>query len=193
MAHVPIPLGFLAGADRHPADRGKRARGRAGYRHAAAETPAAPRQPGRSEHTGQGSVRTEAAPREHGGALDRLRAFEAADLPQSEGEALDFAENVDRSLLPEFIRVAERAGIRLGFIRVQRRPGPDGPPVQSDELQRYVHDLRSYLEARGVYYGDDYGDPLLSLDRYADGDHLRPDARIPYTENCAKQHARFFQ
>ena len=126
-------------------------------------------------------------------ALDRLRAFEAADLPQSEGEALDFAANVDRSLLPEFIRVAGRAGIRLGFIRVQRRPGPDGPPVQSDELQRYVHDLRSYLEARGVYYGDDYGDPLLSLDRYADGDHLRPDARIPYTENCAKQHARFFQ
>ena len=126
-------------------------------------------------------------------ALDRLRAFEAADLPQSEGAALDFAANVDRSLLPEFIRVADRARIRLGFIRVQRRPRADGPPAQSDALQRYVHDLRAYLEARGVYYGDDYGDPSLPIDVYADGDHLRPQARIPYTENCAKRHARFFQ
>jgi hypothetical protein len=126
-------------------------------------------------------------------ALDRLRKFEAADLPVSEDAFLNFSANVDRSLLPEFIRLAERANLRLGFIRVQRRPRPDGPPLQSDALARYVEDLRAYLEARDVYFGDDYGDPALTLDTYADGDHLRPDALSPYTAGFAKKHARFFQ
>ena len=77
-------------------------------------------------------------------ALDKLRKFAAADLPQAQEAVLDFDTQVGRSLLPEILNVAERAGIRLAFIRVQRRPRPDGPPDQSEALARVCR------EARGV-------------------------------------------
>jgi hypothetical protein len=126
-------------------------------------------------------------------ALDRLRHFDAADLAVSDESFLDFDANVDRSLLPEFIAMAERAHIRLGFIRVQRRPLPNGPPPQSPALVQYLEKLEAYFEERGIYYGDDYGDPEISLSTYSDGDHLTPEARTPYTERFARKHASFFQ
>jgi hypothetical protein len=126
-------------------------------------------------------------------ALDKLRKFEASDLAQAESKSLDFAANVDGSLLPEFIQLADRAHIRLAFIRVQRRPSPEGPPPQSDSLKRYVAELRHYLETRGEYFYDDWGDADEPLTEYADGDHLTGDARIRYTERFAAKHARFLQ
>jgi hypothetical protein len=126
-------------------------------------------------------------------AIDKLRAFEAADLPQAQDEALDFDAAVDRSLLPELFRLADSAGIRLAFIRVQRRPTESGPPPQSEALTKYLDDLRAYVTARGGYYHDDRGDPSQPLSIYADGDHLQRDQRLPYTERFARAHAAFFQ
>ena len=122
-------------------------------------------------------------------ALDRLRAFEAADLAAAQGRALDFQANVGESLLPEIIRLAERAEIKLAFIRVQRRPAADGPPPQSPELTAYVNALKGYLEARGAYFHDDWGDPDEPLSMYADGDHLTGEGRIRYTQRFAERHA----
>ena len=126
-------------------------------------------------------------------ALDKLRKFEAADLPQAQEEFLDFDVQVNRSLLPELMRLAESAHIRLAFVRVQRRPAPNGPPEQSAALARYIEDLRAYVTARGASFHDDRGDPDQPLSVYADGDHLRSDQRIPYTERFARSHAAFFQ
>jgi hypothetical protein len=126
-------------------------------------------------------------------ALDRLRPFAAADLPEAQDAVLDFDTQVGRSLLPEILNLAEQAGIRLAFIRVQRRPRPDGPPDQSEALARYVGKLEAYLEQQGAYFHDDRGDPDQPLAIYADGDHLRTDARPGYTERFARTHARFFQ
>jgi hypothetical protein len=126
-------------------------------------------------------------------ALDKLRNFEAADLPQAQDEFLDFDEQVERSLLPELFRLAGSANIRLAFIRVQRRPTEAGPPPQSEALRRYLDDLRAYVTARGAYYHDDYGDAEQPLAVYGDGDHLRFDQRLPYTERFARAHAAFFQ
>ena len=125
--------------------------------------------------------------------LDKLRKFEAADLPQAQEEFLDFDARVNRSLLPELLRLADSANIRLAFVRVQRRPAPNGPPEQSAALARYVEDLRAYVTARGASFHDDRGDPDQPLSVYADGDHLRSDQRIPYTERFARSHAAFFQ
>jgi hypothetical protein len=126
-------------------------------------------------------------------ALDKLRPFEAADLPQAQDDSLDFHAQVDTSLLPEIFRLAERAKIRLAFVRVQRRPTGQGPPPQSEALTRYLEDLRGYVTARGAYYHDDYGDPDQPLSIYADGDHLRFDQRLAYTERFARKHRAFFQ
>lgn len=126
-------------------------------------------------------------------ALDRLRAFDAADLAAAQGGALDFQANVGDSLLPEIIRLAGRAKIKLAFIRVQRRPAADGPPPQSPELTAYVNALKAYLEARGAYYHDDWGDPDEPLSMYADGDHLTAEGRIRYTQRFGERHARFLQ
>ena len=126
-------------------------------------------------------------------ALDKLRKFEAADLPQAQEEFLDFNAQVGRSLLPEIMRLAASANIRLAFVRVQRRPLTGGPPEQSEALAQYVEDLRDYLTARGAYFHDDWGDATQPLSIYADGDHLRFEERIPYTERFARAHAAFFQ
>ena len=126
-------------------------------------------------------------------ALDKLRPFEAADLPQAEDSFLDFDEQVGRSVLPLILDLAEASNIRLAFIRVQRRPAPGGPPPQSEALSRYLERLKAYVTARGAYYHDDYGDPNQPLSVYADGDHLRSDQRLPYSERFAKQHAAFLQ
>ena len=126
-------------------------------------------------------------------ALDQLRDFEAADLPQAEASFLDFDAEVGRSVLPLILDVAAQSNIRLAFIRVQRRPTPSGPPPQSAALTRYLERLKAYLTGRGAYYHDDYGDPNQPLEVYADGDHLRSDQRLAYSERFAKQHAAFLQ
>lgn len=126
-------------------------------------------------------------------ALDKLRKFAAADLAAATDAALDFPASVERSLLPEIIRLAGEAKIRIAFIRVQRRPTPDGPPPQSAALKKYTDDLAAYLVAHGAYYHDDWGDPDEPLSLYADGDHLTADGRVRYTQRFAEKHARFFQ
>ena len=126
-------------------------------------------------------------------ALERLRPFAAADLPQAQEAFLDFDARVGRSVLPAMLDVAGRAGIRLAFIRVQRRPRPDGPPEQGAALTRYLEKLEAYVEQRGAYYHDDRGDPDQPLSIYADGDHLRSDERAGYTERFARKHAAFLQ
>ena len=126
-------------------------------------------------------------------ALDKLRAFAAADLPQADESFLDFETQVGRSVLPLIMDLAERSNIRLAFIRVQRRPTSAGPPPQTEALTRYLQQLQAYLTGRGAYYHDDYGDPNQPLDVYADGDHLRSDQRLPYSERFARQHAAFLQ
>lgn len=126
-------------------------------------------------------------------ALDRLRRFAASDLPVSAAPMLDFDAHVGHSLLPELLRMGREHGIKLGFVRVQRRPTEAGPPPQSEALTAYLQKLEQYLTAAGAYYYDERGDPAQPLAAYADGDHLRPEERIPYTERFADRHARFFQ
>ncbi len=125
--------------------------------------------------------------------LKRLRHFTGADLAVSDQGLLDFDANVDRSLLPEFIRLAQRARVRLGFIRVQRRPTASGPPPQSEALRRYVQRLAAYLDQHDIYFADDYGDPVEPLEAYADGDHLKDGLEPAYTERFARRRASFFQ
>jgi hypothetical protein len=111
--------------------------------------------------------------------LDHLRVMEAAEMAAD--AATDFAASVKHSVLPLMLREAQRGGFKLCLVRVQRRPVHGQPPVQSPALRKYVRDLREYVQAHGGILHDDTGDPAITLDMYADGDHIAKHARADYT------------
>lgn len=126
-------------------------------------------------------------------ALDKLRRFDASDLPQADDETLDFERQVGRSLLPEILRLAKESGVRVAFVCAQRRPTETGPAPRSEALVKYLKQLENYVAANGALYYDDYGDPDEPLSVYADGDHLTSRGREIYTQRFAERHAAFFQ
>ncbi len=126
-------------------------------------------------------------------SLETLRKTSVADLPPPTDDTLDFNVMVGRSILPEILRLADASGVRVAFIRVQRRPTAQGPPAQSDGLVKYMKDLRQYLAEHGAYFQDEWGDAEQPLAIYADGDHVSREARIPYTESFFKKNRRLFQ
>ena len=114
--------------------------------------------------------------------LDHLRPMEAADMQTAEDRLADFDRYLNESVLPLMLRDATAGGLRLCFVRVQRRPVGGQPPEQSPALRRYVNELGTYLMRHGAEFRDDTGDPSLTLDMYEDGDHIARHARRRYTE-----------
>jgi hypothetical protein len=111
-----------------------------------------------------------------------VRPMEAADFEAAVDADADFQKYVDKSVLPLMLRDARNAGVKLCFVRVQRRPAGNRPPPQSPALRQYIRDLRAYIEAHGALLRDEHGDPAITLDMYEDGDHLAAHARTYYTE-----------
>lgn len=114
--------------------------------------------------------------------LDRLRAFEAADMGEADEASLDFASRVSISTLPLMLELARAHGLHLTFVRVLRRPTNGEPPRESPRMHRYVVDLRSYVEARGATLLDDREVPELWRLAYDDGDHILDPERPRYTD-----------
>jgi hypothetical protein len=125
-------------------------------------------------------------------AFEKLRPMAEADMAADQSQA-DLAAALPGSILPEFIRLAKANGVRLAFVRVQRRPRPDGPPLQPPALVRYVADLRRYVESEGALFIDDTGNPAFTLDWYKDGDHMLGSRRRDYTDRFAKTAAPLFE
>ena len=126
-------------------------------------------------------------------SLEALRPMVAADMMTSSGEALDFDRNLPTSVLPEILRLSKVSGVRVAFVRVQRRPTAAGPPPQSPALQDYVTKLRRYLEANGAVFRDDWGDPDQPLSAYEDGDHVTREFRPVYTELLYRKNPEIFR
>lgn len=115
---------------------------------------------------------------------DHMRPIEQADIQAADDRQADFDKYVDASFLPLMLRDASEAGIRLCFIRVQRRPVDGRPAPQSPALKRYIAKLGAYLEAHGAVFHDDTADPLLLAEElYTDGDHMTDRAEVLYTQN----------
>jgi hypothetical protein len=125
--------------------------------------------------------------------LDHLRPMQAADIQADEGPDVNFARDVERSVLPLMLRDAKNAGLTLCFVRVQRRPTANRPPPQSKRLRAYTRSLHAYVIARGGLFHDDTGDPALTIDMYEDGDHVARHARRRYTENLYNRLRQHFQ
>jgi hypothetical protein len=119
-------------------------------------------------------------------SVDSIRYDVGADLAQSEvADEPDFYRDLPTSVLPLIVDLSRQHGVPVCFVRVQRRPGKDGPPEQSPALRRYVADLRSWAEENGALFHDDTGDPEMTLDLYEDGDHMTDRRR--YTEIFRKR------
>lgn len=113
--------------------------------------------------------------------IDTLRPMADADVAAAEDAEADFAKNMPRSVLPLIIDLAREHGLRVGFVRVQRRPINNKPPAQSPRMEAYVRDFRAYVEAHGMLFHDDTGDPQQTLAMYEDGDHVAREHRQRYT------------
>jgi hypothetical protein len=115
--------------------------------------------------------------------LEKLRSMAQADVETADTRDADFGRFVESSALPLMLSAARESDLRICLVRVMRRPANGAPPPQSAELQRYVADMRAYVEAHGGVFVDDHDSPELAQLPYADGDHVSRDARIPYTDH----------
>ena len=98
---------------------------------------------------------------------------------------LDFESQVDRSYLPEIIRLSKERGMRLILVRLKTRTLGDGsqPP---ESLERYLSSLADYLSAGQVPYLDYGADPRLQPRHFTDSLHLNADGKKVFTEMLAE-------
>ena len=111
-----------------------------------------------------------------------------ADLPDPgmyENGPQIFDPSPDTSFLPHMIALAKELGIKLHFHRVKRRPLANHTRPDPALLTAYLTELRQYLEANGAVLTDESHDLALTLDLYADGDHIASDEATQrrYAEN----------
>lgn len=125
--------------------------------------------------------------------LDAIRPMTAADMQATGDAPLDFQKDLPTSVLPEILRLAQASHLKVAFVRVQRRPTTQGPPIQSLALRRYVQELRSYLLANGAIFRDDWGDPDQPLSIYEDGDHIERGHLRHYTELLFRKNPDIFR
>jgi len=115
-------------------------------------------------------------------SLEHLRPITAADMEAAADRTADFDANVKTSVLPLILQLAREHDLKLCFVRVLRRPVDGRPPAETPRLQRYVADMRRYLEANGAMFRDDTHDADMLAIPYGDGDHIGRGQAPHYTE-----------
>ena len=101
----------------------------------------------------------------------------------------DFTADPKRNFLPHMVETAKQAGIPLCFVREKRHPLPNGTVPQNDALQRYVVDLRAWLESQGCAFVDltNNSEPTKTMYRKDGDDHIRPEEKEAVTEIYARK------
>jgi hypothetical protein len=95
-------------------------------------------------------------------------------------ERLNFAAQVERSFLPETVRLAQARGVQLIFVRAPTRIFPN-IGSEPDGLKTYMTDLTGYLAERDI--------PLLDLgwvagigsEHFTDPHHMSPEGKEIFT------------
>ena len=101
----------------------------------------------------------------------------------------EFSADPKRNFLPHMVETAQQAGIPLCFVREKRFPLLNGTTPQGPALQRYIADLRRWLESRGCALVDLTNDPKPDQTMYMrpGDDHIRPAAKEEATEIYARK------
>ncbi len=95
-------------------------------------------------------------------------------------QALNFKRQLERSFLPEMVRMMRENGTQLIFIRTKtmRFPDEDSEPP---ELKTYMNELAAYLESNGVILLDYGQDERLKDEYFYDPLHLNEQGREVFT------------
>ncbi len=119
---------------------------------------------------------------------DLASAETASSSSSADGQVVDpgfyedgpvvFDPSPDVSFLPHIIAVAKQHQITLHFHRIKRRPLENHTRPDNAALSSYITALSHYLEKEGCLLTDESIDSALTLDMYADGDHISANAAI---------------
>lgn len=96
---------------------------------------------------------------------------------------LNFNRQVERSFLPEIIRLTKEQGIQLILVRLKNQTTGN---YETSAVREYIHDLSEYLENQKVIFLDYGRDPRLSHEYFGDGLHLNSEGRVLFTNILAE-------
>lgn len=97
---------------------------------------------------------------------------------------LDFDRQVDKSFLPEIIRITKEHGIQLIFVRFKSQPLGISSS-ESISLNKYMADLSDYLDENNVRLLDYGRDPRLTKELFRDQTHLNARGETLFTQMLA--------
>lgn len=98
---------------------------------------------------------------------------------------LDFKRNIDKSFLPEMIRLTREHGIQLIVVRL--KPNTIKTiRLNSPVVKQYMADLSDYLDENRVIFLDFGRDPRIESEYYRDNLHLNPEGKILFTKILAE-------
>lgn len=95
-------------------------------------------------------------------------------------QALDFDRQLERSFLPEIVRMAREGGMKLVLVRAKtmRYPTEESEPLA---LKIYMQKLSAYLAANDAILLDFGQEPSLTPEYFYDPLHLNEDGRLVFT------------
>jgi hypothetical protein len=98
---------------------------------------------------------------------------------------LDFSSQVEKSFLPEMIRLTKEQGIQLIVVRLKNKmTGIDNSETAAG--QKYISDLSTYLDQQGVIFLDYGVEPRLTREYFRDDLHLNPKGEVVFTHILAE-------
>lgn len=100
-------------------------------------------------------------------------------------DRLDFSKQVDRSFLPEMIRIANKNNIQLILVRTKHL---DDPNVASESaaLKAYIQSLKAYAAENKVIVLDFSHDDRMTRDLYFDDYHTNRAGMVVFTQLLAE-------
>ncbi len=108
-------------------------------------------------------------------------------------DPVDFDVALDRSFLPELLRLGRESGIELFFLQVGTNPhkGPAGERTAA--LEAYRRKLEAYLHENGAGYRDLYRAPWVPYEYWGEGDHIAEVYKHKYTSLLLKHVPELFE
>ena len=111
----------------------------------------------------------------------KSEAIVQAEQPLYSDQELDFYAQVERSFLPEMIRLAQQDGIQLVLVRAPTRVfrSQEAEPAG---LDTYLAGLRAYLAQHGIAYLDLAWPEAIGLDNFTDPHHMDTEGKALFTK-----------